>query len=165
MASSDSHAILPAEYTFTSDDAGVHTLSVTLDTAGTQSITAEDVAETTTRRHAIGHRRRPRGGGHPRALGLPDDRGGGGQDFTVTALDPFGNTATGYTGTIRFESSDRQATARSRPSVRLHVHDRTRQTITVCMSSAPRSRRRERSRSWRRTPSTTRSLVRRPESS
>ena len=30
-------------------------------------------------------------------------------NFTVTALDPFGNTATGYTGTVDFTSSDSQA--------------------------------------------------------
>jgi hypothetical protein len=40
--SSDGQAILPSDYTFTSDDAGVHTFTVTLKSAGTQSITAMD---------------------------------------------------------------------------------------------------------------------------
>src|SRR5439155_14642912 len=31
------------------------------------------------------------------------------QNFTITAKDAFGNTATGYTGTITFTSSDAQA--------------------------------------------------------
>src|SRR5207237_1217402 len=31
------------------------------------------------------------------------------QNFTVTATDAFGNTATGYTGTVTFTSSDAQA--------------------------------------------------------
>ena len=35
---------------------------------------------------------------------------GTGQSFTVTARDAFGNTATGYTGTVHFTSSDAQAT-------------------------------------------------------
>src|SRR5205085_609453 len=44
FASSDTQAVLPADYTFTAADAGVHTFSVTLKTAGAQSITATDTA-------------------------------------------------------------------------------------------------------------------------
>src|SRR5437588_760548 len=33
--------------------------------------------------------------------------------FTVTALDAYGNIATGYTGTVTFSSSDPQATLRA----------------------------------------------------
>src|SRR5262249_399348 len=40
-------AILPADYTFTLADAGVHTFSATLTTAGAQSITAADAAHLT----------------------------------------------------------------------------------------------------------------------
>ncbi len=40
LTSSDPKATLPAAYTFTNTDAGVHTFSVTLNTGGTQSITA-----------------------------------------------------------------------------------------------------------------------------
>ena len=42
LTSSDAPAVLPANYTFTGADNGVHNLSVTLKTAGTQSITATD---------------------------------------------------------------------------------------------------------------------------
>jgi hypothetical protein len=42
FTSSDGQAVLPANYTFTSGDAGAHTFSATLKTAGTQSITATD---------------------------------------------------------------------------------------------------------------------------
>ena len=42
FTSSDPSAILPANYTFTGADAGVHTFSVTLKTYGTQSVTATD---------------------------------------------------------------------------------------------------------------------------
>ena len=45
FSSSDAQAGLPASYTFTNKDAGVHTFSVTLKTAGTQSITAQDSGE------------------------------------------------------------------------------------------------------------------------
>ena len=42
FTSSDAQAVLPANYTFTGGDAGTHIFSVTLKTAGTQSITATD---------------------------------------------------------------------------------------------------------------------------
>jgi Tol biopolymer transport system component len=42
FSSSDSQAMLPAPYTFTAGDAGVHTFSGTLVTVGTQTITASD---------------------------------------------------------------------------------------------------------------------------
>jgi hypothetical protein len=44
FTSSDPSAVLPSDYTFTGADAGVHTFSVTLETAGTQSVTATDTA-------------------------------------------------------------------------------------------------------------------------
>jgi hypothetical protein len=43
FTSSDSAAILPADYFFTGADAGSHTFTVTLMTSGSQSITATDI--------------------------------------------------------------------------------------------------------------------------
>jgi parallel beta-helix repeat protein len=42
FTSSDSQAVLPADYAFTSTDKGVHTFSATLKTAGSQTVTATD---------------------------------------------------------------------------------------------------------------------------
>jgi hypothetical protein len=42
FSSSDSQAVLPANYTFTRRDLGVHSFSVTLNSTGTQTITATD---------------------------------------------------------------------------------------------------------------------------
>jgi|GEM_PF-3245192 len=42
FTSTDPAAVLPADYTFTAGDAGVHTFTVTLKTPGTQSVTATD---------------------------------------------------------------------------------------------------------------------------
>src|SRR5207245_885844 len=42
FSSSDAQAVLPANYTFTATDAGVHTFSATLKTPGAQSVTATD---------------------------------------------------------------------------------------------------------------------------
>jgi hypothetical protein len=42
FTSSDGQASLPANYTFTAADGGVHTFSATLKTAGSQMLTATD---------------------------------------------------------------------------------------------------------------------------
>jgi uncharacterized repeat protein (TIGR01451 family) len=47
FTSSDAQAVLPANYTFTAADNGVHTFSATLKTAGTQSLTATDTVAST----------------------------------------------------------------------------------------------------------------------
>src|SRR5207249_827248 len=44
FTSSDSQAALPANYTFTSSDAGRHPFSATLKTVGSQSLSATDMA-------------------------------------------------------------------------------------------------------------------------
>jgi hypothetical protein len=41
-----------------------------------------------------------------RVSGFPATTAGVAHSFTVTALDPFGNVATGYIGTVAFSSSD-----------------------------------------------------------
>jgi hypothetical protein len=42
FTSTDAAAALPSDYTFTATDAGVHSFSITLKTAGTRSVTATD---------------------------------------------------------------------------------------------------------------------------
>jgi hypothetical protein len=109
FTSSDSKAVLPANYTFTASDAGVHTFSVTLKTAGSQSLTVKDTAntsltgtQTTTVQAAAAS--------ILRVTGFPSSiKAGTSGTFTVTVLDAYGNIATGYTGTIRFSSSDSNA--------------------------------------------------------
>ena len=44
LTSSDGQAVLPGNYTFVAGDSGVHFFSVTLKTAGSQSLTATDTA-------------------------------------------------------------------------------------------------------------------------
>src|SRR5205085_2210317 len=44
FTSSDGQAILPADYTFTSADMGVHAFTATLKTAGSQTVTGTDTA-------------------------------------------------------------------------------------------------------------------------
>jgi uncharacterized protein (TIGR03118 family) len=96
-------------YTFTTADAGHHTFTVTLDTAGTQSITANDAANGFTGSQT-GITVTPAAAASFVVSGFPSPAlSGAPGNVTVTAKDAFGNTATGYTGTVRVTSSDTQA--------------------------------------------------------
>ncbi len=110
FTSSDAQAVLPANYTFTGGDAGAHTFSVTLKTAGTQSITATDTVDGHHHGHPERHHGQRRADDHLRRLGLHhSDHGRGGPQRHGHGPDAFGNVATGYTGTVHFTSSDAQA--------------------------------------------------------
>jgi hypothetical protein len=106
FTSTDATATLPADYTFTATDAGVHVFSVTLKTVGTRSVTATDsVSLATGSQNAIVVN--PGSAMQLTVSGLPSPYGAGStQGLTVTAKDAYGNTATGYTGTVQFSSSD-----------------------------------------------------------
>jgi hypothetical protein len=110
FTSSDRHAILPADYTFTAADRGVHTFSATLVTAGSQSIAATDTANGSSGSD-IGITVAPAAASTLILAGYPSPTNAGlAASFTVTAFDPYGNKATGYTGTVQFSSSDASAT-------------------------------------------------------
>jgi hypothetical protein len=94
-------------YSFTAADQGVHTFTVTLKSAGTQSLSVIDLSDrlvitqsdivvqpaAATRLFVIS--------------GLPTNVYSGlASSFEVAAYDPYWNIATGYTGTIDFTSSD-----------------------------------------------------------
>jgi FG-GAP-like repeat/RTX calcium-binding nonapeptide repeat (4 copies) len=108
FTSSDYQAVLPADYSFTAADHGVHTFSVTLDTAGTQSLSvadykafafaSADVTVSPAAASAFG-------------IGGPYQPSSGATAFmAVVVVDPYGNLATDYTGTAHFSSSDAAAT-------------------------------------------------------
>ena len=112
FTTSSTLAGLPSDYTFVSSDNGVHTFSgVTLNSAGTRSITATDTVSsyvtgtqsgiTVTGASASGFVLS--GFSSPRAINVPGS-------ITVTAVDAYGNTAAGYTGAVNFTSSDPIAT-------------------------------------------------------
>jgi hypothetical protein len=107
FTSSDPAAVLPADYTFTAADAGTHTFSVTLKTAGTRSLTATDTttASITGSQGAIVVN--PATATHLAVSGLPSPTVAGvTHSLTVKALDAYGNTATAYAGTVHFTSTD-----------------------------------------------------------
>ena len=110
LSSSDGQAVFPtATHTFNAGDAGTATFVATLETSGTQSITATDAADSFVGKEtnitvAANTATSLIVSGYPTATAA-----GANNSFTVTAKDLFGNLATGYTGTIALTSSDGQA--------------------------------------------------------
>ena len=106
FSSSDGAAVLPADTTLA---AGVGTFSVTLKTAGTQSVTATDTV-TSISGSQSGIVVNPAAATTLAVSGLASPQSAGvAQSVTVTARDAYGNTATAYSGTIHFTSSDTKA--------------------------------------------------------
>ena len=107
FTSTDGAASLPADYTFLPADNGVHVFNVTLKTAGTQSITATDTVTGATTGMESGITVNPANATSLAVSGFPVSKPAGvGDNVTVTAKDAYGNTVTGYTGTIHFTSTD-----------------------------------------------------------
>ncbi|MGD0537473.1 MAG: Ig-like domain-containing protein [Verrucomicrobiota bacterium] len=100
FTSSDGQAALPSDYAFVTGDAGVHTFTATLKTAGTETLTATDTGTasitgtsgsvTVSAAAASGYRITDADSGTPAA--------GVGDALTITLVDPFGNPETGFTG-------------------------------------------------------------------
>jgi hypothetical protein len=110
FTSSDGQAVLPANYQFTAADMGVHVFTVTLKTAGNDTITVTDAAMpsvTGSASVAVS----PAATSAFAVTGFPVFIAPGGTGtFTVRATDAFGNTTPTYTGTVHFTSSDPMAT-------------------------------------------------------
>ena len=110
FTSTDPQAVLPGDYGFTAVDAGVHTFSVTLKTAGTQSVTATDTVAGSLTGSQTGILVTPAAASTFSLVGFPGVSVAGMPGmFTVTALDPYRNVATGYRGTATFRSDDPNA--------------------------------------------------------
>jgi uncharacterized delta-60 repeat protein len=108
FTSSDVKAVLPTNYVFTAADAGQHSFSATLKTAGGQSITATDIHNTSiTGKDSVTV---IAASAASYSFGVPVSTvAGSAKTFTLTAKDAYGNVATGYAGTVHFSSSDSQA--------------------------------------------------------
>jgi hypothetical protein len=101
-------AVLPATYTFSSSNQGVHTFTsgVTLFTAGVQALTVQDTAKSS----ITGSTTITISPASASALRLHAPAtavAGTAFNVTVTAFDAYGNVATGYSGTVLLASSDR----------------------------------------------------------
>jgi hypothetical protein len=110
FSSTDSKAKLPADYTFTASDAGVHTFTrgFTLKTSGVQFITGADTVTSTITGQVKIHVKAA-GASHYSLTGPSTIAAGVAFQLTVTALDAFGNVAISYRGTVHFSSTDSSA--------------------------------------------------------
>jgi len=110
FTSTDGAATLPADYTFQPSDNGVHTFTsgITLNTPGTQSITVADSVTSSisgtqsgiiVAAGASAATLTVEGFPTPQVAGTPGS-------VTITAKTAGGSTATSYTGTVTFSSTD-----------------------------------------------------------
>src|SRR5262249_35425996 len=101
----------PADYTFTSDDAGVHTFSggATLYTAGSWDVTATDTANSTLTGSA-NVLVTPAAASHFIIRAPTSVTAGTPFAITIEALDPYGNVDTNYvtdpSGVVHFSTTD-----------------------------------------------------------
>jgi plastocyanin len=108
--SSDPQALpsagLPANYTFTGADNGIHMFTVTLKTAGIQTVDLQDAG------NALVNGRSSdilvnQAAASTFIVSAPTSVSAGNPfNFSVTAMDAYGNLATNYSGTVDFSSSD-----------------------------------------------------------
>ena len=101
-------SVLPSDYTFAAGDNGIHTFTsgATLVTVGNQTVTATDTAAGSVKGTSGTIAVSPATASHFALIGPATSIAGTSLSFTVTALDPFNNTASGYTGTTHFNKSD-----------------------------------------------------------
>jgi hypothetical protein len=111
FTSTPAGATLPANYTFTAADAGVHTFTsaVTLPTAGNWTIAATDTANGTVTGQISVTATSPTSSVHVVVTGPTSVTAGAPSDFTVAVEDANNNPVTGYTGTIHFTSTSVRA--------------------------------------------------------
>jgi len=105
LGSTDTAAILPPDTTLTS---GVGIFSATLKTAGSQTLTASDLTTSSITGTSNAVAVSPAAASQIIVAAPGSTTAGSAFVFTVTAQDPYGNTATGYTGTVVLASSDAQ---------------------------------------------------------
>lgn len=106
FASNDPQGVLPGDFYFASSNQGHQTFLATLKTAGDQWLSVTDKfnsAITGQGNVAVN----PAAASSLAFAGFPaSTTAGAAQAFTISAVDPFGNVAGNYNGTIHFTSSD-----------------------------------------------------------
>src|SRR5262249_19572372 len=96
FTSSDAKAVLPANYTFTSSDAGVHPFKATLKTAGPRSITATDTTASSLTGTDGGITVNPAAASKFIITAPAKVNPGAAFSLTLTVEDAYGNVVTGY---------------------------------------------------------------------
>ncbi|MCU1462812.1 MAG: hypothetical protein JWO37_2887 [Acidimicrobiales bacterium] len=106
FTSSDGAATLPADYAFVGGDAGTKTFSVTLKTAGNQTVTATDTSNSSITGTSGTIAVSPGPASSITVVAPTSASAGTPFTFSITIKDTSGNTVTSYGGTVHFTSSD-----------------------------------------------------------
>jgi uncharacterized repeat protein (TIGR03803 family) len=115
FTSSDGQAVLPVDYTFVPSDQGVHNFTITLKSAGSQSIGVADTVWGAIHR-AQTIRVIPASVTHFLVAQFPSlEQAGVTSAFQVTAQDVYDNTVPSYTGTVHFTTTDPNSAVRLPP--------------------------------------------------
>jgi hypothetical protein len=109
FSSNDPQAVLPADYTFTPEEHGVHIFSATFKTAGIRRLTVTDAHDDSRNDVQNSILVVPAAVDNYRITSPASIVAGSSFAITVTARDAYENTVTGYTGNVHFSSSDVQA--------------------------------------------------------
>jgi hypothetical protein len=105
LGSDDPQGILPGPYAFTLADRGVHTFDVTLETAGSRTVTMTSQFGTLSASVQVDPTDADR-----LVFDVPTTATAGDLfDVTLTAFDAYGNVATGFRGTVQFATDDPNA--------------------------------------------------------
>jgi N-acetylneuraminic acid mutarotase len=103
FTSSDPQAALPADYTFTAADAGVHIFTSTLKTTGSRTLTAADIESAISTQASI--KVIPAVATHYVITGPATVARNATFSITVSAVDAYGNVDTAYFGVVHFSDS------------------------------------------------------------
>ena len=109
FTATDGQAALPANYTFTAADNGVHTFMLTLRTAGSQTVTVADTSLASIA-GSTAVMVSPAAASNFEVRLPAMSMAGTAFDGTIAVLDPYRNVVPTYRGTVRFGSDDGQAT-------------------------------------------------------
>jgi hypothetical protein len=110
FTSSDPQAVLPPDFTFAASDHGKKSLTVTLKTAGSQTVSVADItrAAAAGKSAVVSVAAAAASGLQVTGYATPDAAGAA-HSFSVTAVDPFGNPAPTYRGKVQFGTGDSAA--------------------------------------------------------
>jgi hypothetical protein len=110
FSDTDTGATLPANYTFTAADQGIHTFTFTPSTTGSETLTVTDTSSSTITGSATATITAAPTASHFAVVRLPGAYGNTTVQFLIVALSSSNQVVPNYTGTVSFTSSDSGAT-------------------------------------------------------
>jgi hypothetical protein len=117
FSSSDGQGQLPANYTFGAGDSGSHVFTVTLETAGSQTVSVGDTVQTTATGSTTVSVNPAAASTLSLAAATTTPTAGSPDNLAITARDPYGNTASSYSGSKNLTFSGAHGIGALNPTV------------------------------------------------